>query len=114
MAAVVFADGESWVVSGQAFRMLITAMRQLVNPRDVEFLGSLDGYEAVKGMTLALLDEKEQLRVAELIISGTAKLIDDLVANRESPKTAELHERLLQLQALARQHYPAEREDGRQ
>jgi len=45
MAGIILPDGQSWIVSGEAFRSLLRAMRESLEPDDTQLLMSLGRYE---------------------------------------------------------------------
>jgi hypothetical protein len=79
MAAIVFSDGASWVVSGSAFRRLLDTAKERIDPEsDADLLVTLDEYESVKGITLDLLEPSEQRRLARCIYQASQALVEHL------------------------------------
>jgi hypothetical protein len=102
MAAIVLPDGQSWVVSGRAFRLHLSAMRDSVPREDGSLLALLDEYEAVKGMSLDLLDRELQLRLTNSLAEG-AKMVVRHLSGSGKPLHKDLTARLDELRFLLRQ-----------
>ena len=105
MAAIVLPDGQSWVVSGETFRRLLATLRQSIPPTEERLLASLDAYEAVKGISLDLLDLADQRRLADLLVESARRLVTKLNVTDDPRSKPDLPERLDELQRLLQQRY---------
>ena len=105
MAAIVFPNGQSWIVSGAAFRRLLLAMRQCVAPTEVSLLGSLNEYEVVKGISLNVLELPDQKRMATLLLESVPLLLNALASGDEPLSGTDLSSRLEELRRRVEQEY---------
>ncbi len=106
MAAISLPDGQDWVVSGRVFRRLMAAVREAADRDDSDFLVSLEGYEAVKGITLGLLDAELQEKLACLLTVSVVQLLESGAGSEKLPHDSQqVHGVLRELSALLESYY---------